>query len=107
LRAARDLQIPRSAQDAVRRRAARLGAPARDLLRLAAAAGRRFDFALLQAFTGRDEVALLGTIKELIAAQLVVEEAADQFAFRHALTRQAVYGDLLARERCLLHRTIA
>jgi len=46
-------------------------------------------------------------MKELIAAQLVAEESAEQFAFRHALTRQAVYADLLARERKTIHRTIA
>jgi tetratricopeptide (TPR) repeat protein/DNA-binding CsgD family transcriptional regulator len=70
-------------------------------------AGRRFDFALLQALTGRDELTLLRLIKELIAAQLVVEEAEDSFVFRHALTRQAVEADLLARERRALHRAIA
>jgi len=43
----------------------------------------------------------------LIAAQLVVEESAEQFAFRHALTRQAIEAELLVRERAALHRTIA
>src|SRR6266700_7645631 len=46
-------------------------------------------------------------MKELIAAQLVVEESAGQFAFRHALTRQAIYAELLARERRALHKAIA
>src|SRR2546426_338612 len=46
-------------------------------------------------------------LKELIAAQLVVEQSAEQFAFRHALTRQAVYTQLLARERKALHRAVA
>src|SRR5207248_4638991 len=36
-----------------------------------------------------------------------VEVSADQFAFRHALTQQAVYAGLLARERRSLHRTLA
>jgi DNA-binding CsgD family transcriptional regulator len=76
-------------------------------LTLAAVAGRRFDFALLQALTQHDEQHLLHLIKELIAAQLVVEESAEQFAFRHALTRQAIYADLLVRERKALHHRIA
>ena len=46
-------------------------------------------------------------IKELIAAQLVVEELAETFAFRHALTRQAVYTDLMVRKRRALHLSIA
>src|SRR5205085_11027726 len=45
--------------------------------------------------------------KELIAAQLVVEVSSERFAFRHTLTRQAIYAELLARERAALHRTIA
>ena len=46
-------------------------------------------------------------MKEAIAAQLVSEESAEQFSFRHALTRQAISGGLLARERRALHGTIA
>src|SRR6185312_5591002 len=46
-------------------------------------------------------------LKELIAAQLVVEQSAERFAFRHALTRQAVYAELLEREQRTMHRAIA
>lgn len=102
-----ELRIPRSVQAAVAARTARLSDDARRILMLAAVAGRRFDFELLQRLSGHDERALLQIIKELIGAQLVVEESADHFAFRHALTQQAIYNDLLARERRALHRTIA
>jgi predicted ATPase/DNA-binding CsgD family transcriptional regulator len=101
------LRIPRSLNDAVEQRVAQLSADARQVLVLAAVVGRRFDFALLQRLAHRDESALLPLLKELIAAQLVVEESAERFAFRHALTRQAIYAGLLARERAALHRTIA
>jgi DNA-binding NarL/FixJ family response regulator len=74
---------------------------------MAAIAGRRFDFDLLQSLTQHDEVELLALVKELIAAQLVVEESAERFAFRHALTREAIYAELLARERVALHRAVA
>jgi DNA-binding CsgD family transcriptional regulator len=102
-----ELRIPRSVQDAVQQRTDHLSEGARQVLNLAAVAGRHFDFALLQALTQQDEAHLLRLIKELIAAQLVVEESAEQFAFRHALTQQAVYAELLGRERKALHRTIA
>ena len=69
------------------------------MLTLAAVAGRRFDFALLQQVTGYTEPDLLAMIRELIVAQLVVEESAERFTFRHALTQHAVYAGLLARER--------
>ena len=102
-----ELHIPRSVQDAVQHRAAQLSDAAREVMTLAAVTGRRFDFVLLLRLSGLEERDLVRRIKELMAAQLVVEESADQFAFRHALTRQAVYADLLARERRALHRQIA
>lgn len=101
-----ELQIPRSVHAAVANRTKHLSDGAGDVLRVAAIAGRRFDFQLLLRLTSLDEEALLKIIKELIAAQLVVEESADHFSFRHALTQQAIYSDLLARERRTLHRTI-
>ncbi len=102
-----EVSIPRSVQDAVQRRTALVREAARNVLTLAAVAGRHFDFALLQQLTQLDEHQLLLAIKELVSAQLVVEESADQFAFRHALTQQAIYKQLLTRERRMLHRTIA
>jgi DNA-binding CsgD family transcriptional regulator/tetratricopeptide (TPR) repeat protein len=102
-----DLCIPRSVHDAVTRRSQALSQAARSVLDVAAVAGRIFDFDVLQAVTGHDERALLALIRELIATQLVVEDSADRFAFRHALTRQAIYEALLARERQALHREIA
>ena len=102
-----ELHIPRSVQAAVQQRTDQLSESARRVLTFAAVAGRRFDFALLQQLTHYDEQQLLVLMKEMIAAQLVVEESAEQFAFRHALTRQAVYANLLVRERKALHRRIA
>src|ERR671939_463124 len=102
-----ELPIPRSIQGAVQQRLDHISDAARDAAILAAVAGRRFDFALLQRITHHDEVELLQLMKELIAAQLVVEESEEQFAFRHALTRQAIYTQLLLRERKTLHRMIA
>jgi DNA-binding CsgD family transcriptional regulator/tetratricopeptide (TPR) repeat protein len=101
------LPLPRSVQEAIQQRTERLSPQTRHVLTLAAVAGRRFDFAVLQQVLNCDEAHLLELIKGLIAAQLVVEESAEQFAFRHALTRQAVYEGLLARERTSLHRAIA
>ncbi len=100
-------RIPQSVQDAVQQRTQQLGEAAKQVLTLAAVAGRHFDFALLQQLTGYDEEHLLLIMKELVAAQLVVEESTEQFAFRHALTRQAIYTQLLARERTRIHRAIA
>jgi DNA-binding CsgD family transcriptional regulator/tetratricopeptide (TPR) repeat protein len=102
-----ELLIPRSIQDAVQLRLEQVSEPARKLVMLAAVAGRRFDFALLQQITQQEEQELLMLMKEVIAAQLVVEESEERFAFRHALTREAIYRQLLLRERKVLHRTLA
>ncbi len=102
-----ELHIPRNIQDAVQQRIEGLSEASKQILTLASVTGHRFDFALLQQLTHDDEQQLLTVMKELIAAQLVIEESADQFAFRHALTQQAIYTQLLVRERRALHHTIA
>ena len=99
--------VPRSVQEAVQQRIAYLSAEARRLVTLAAVAGRRFDATLLQEVMRCNEAHLLALLKEMVAAQLVVEEDADRFAFRHALTQQAITASLLLRERQALHRSIA
>lgn len=99
--------VPRSVQEAVQQRTVYLSADAKRLVTLAAVAGRRFNVTLLQEMMRCDEGHLLALLKEVMAAQLVVEEGIDQFAFRHALTQQAIYAELLLRERQGLHRSLA
>ncbi len=106
-RTAGRVPVPRSVQEAVQQRIAYLSADAKRLLTLAAVAGRRFNVTLLQEVMHCDEAHLLALLKEVVAAQLVIEEAADQFAFRHALTQQAITASLLLRERQVLHRSLA
>jgi predicted ATPase len=101
------VRVPRTATEAVGRRLAGLSVAAGELASVAAVAGRRFDLDLLGALTNRGEAELLTLVKELVEAQLVVEESADRFAFRHALTREAIRSRLLARERVALHPAIA
>jgi DNA-binding CsgD family transcriptional regulator/tetratricopeptide (TPR) repeat protein len=101
------LHIPHSLRLLVQQRLERLSAAAVSVLTIAAVAGRDFDFDLLAAITGQDEAALLAILRELVAARLVVEQADDHFTFRHALTREAIYSGLLARERRRHHRAIA
>jgi predicted ATPase/DNA-binding CsgD family transcriptional regulator len=103
----RRFAIPRSVQDAVQQRTQSLSPKGRQLLILAAVAGRRFDVAVLQRLLICKASQMTPLLKEVVAAQLVVEESADQFSFRHALTRQAIYAGLLAGERRALHRRVA
>ena len=102
-----DLQIPLSVQDAVQQRMRRLDGAARDVLTIAAVIGQRFDFSLLQELTQLDDQELILLLKNLVEAQLVSEDSAGQFSFRHTLTREAVYATLLLLERQKYHRKIA
>ncbi|HEX5141217.1 MAG TPA: AAA family ATPase [Dehalococcoidia bacterium] len=102
-----EVKIPRTVRDAVRQRAARLSEGAHRLLDLAAVAGQRFDLRLLQRLTAENASSLVDKIKELLAAQLVVEESGERFRFRHALTREAIYSNLLGVQRTELHHLIA
>ena len=102
-----DFDVPRSVNEALRRRTETLSSTAGSLLSLAAVAGIRLDLRLLIELSGLSEDELLVSIKELIAAQLVTEEADGAFAFRHALTREAIRSELLYRERQSLSLRIA
>jgi DNA-binding CsgD family transcriptional regulator/tetratricopeptide (TPR) repeat protein len=104
---ARHPAIPRSIQDAVYQRITQVSNTARQVLTLAAVAGRHFDLSILQRVLRIDEATLLTSMKELVEAQLVKEETAERFSFRHALTREAVSSGLLAGERRVFHRTLA
>ncbi len=101
------LEIPRSVQLAVAQRLPSLDPDARSVLEIASVIGQRFDFGMLASLTGQDFERLLGLMRTLVDAQLVVEESVDVFAFRHSLTRQAIYRGLLARERLAIHGQIA
>lgn len=65
-------------RDAVQQRARRLPQQARQLLTLAAVAGRPFDVRVLQHLLHCTDAQLLSLLKDVVAAQLVMEESADQ-----------------------------
>ncbi|MDQ2951615.1 MAG: AAA family ATPase, partial [Chloroflexota bacterium] len=109
-KAVQGLALPDSVRVAVDQRTEALSANALHAIQVAAVIGQRFDFDLLLAVSGIAEAALVAAVRAAIDAQLVVDEAdgdRDQrYAFRHALTREAVLGHLLQRERRLLHRAV-
>ena len=101
--------IPVSIKDSILSRTVDLDATTDEVLGYAAVVGRHFGFDLLLRLTGLEEDALVRALALLIERQLVVEDAGgcdDFYRFRHALTREAVYDDLLGRERRLKHRAV-
>ena len=63
----------------------------------AAVLGRQFDWTLLPGLTGATESAVLTTLRQARAMQLIEPTSSDAvtFRFRHSLTRHAILSDLL------------
>ncbi len=102
------LRVPATVRSLVLGRAAGLTPRGRDVLRLAAVAGIRVGHALLAAAADLGDDALIAAVRELAANHLVVaDRSVAGYAFRHALTREAVYQDLLPGECQGLHRALA
>jgi ATP/maltotriose-dependent transcriptional regulator MalT len=99
--------LPPSLRDVLLARVDRLGPAATRVLRTAAVAGRSVPEPLLLAVCGLSEDEALTGIREAVDAQLLVIDAADGYAFRHALASDAVYDDLLPGERMRLHAAFA
>jgi DNA-binding CsgD family transcriptional regulator len=88
-------------------RVARVSGAAQQVLRAAAVAGRRADDQLVLAASALDDAEYEEAVRELVAHQLLVPDGPDGYRFRHALLREAVYGDLLPGERTRLHGRFA
>jgi DNA-binding NarL/FixJ family response regulator len=100
LSGAEELPIPETVRDAVLLRAEHLTAGARALLDVAAVAGFRFELDFVTALAEGD------ALEELLAGGFLVESEG-RAAFRHALTREALYGDIPWTRRRALHRVLA
>ena len=99
------LEIPERLRQVIDQRVARLSAPAGQLLRVAAVAGARFSFALLERVLGQRSGAL-DALDEAVAAGLLNEAGHGDHVFAHALVRQAVYRQLGSARRIRLHRQL-
>jgi DNA-binding CsgD family transcriptional regulator/tetratricopeptide (TPR) repeat protein len=98
-----DYPLPKTLTEAVLRHLDGLELEERRAVDAASILGERIPFDLLTSVTGLGEDRLLDALRTLVDRGLVVEESADVFSFRHALTREAVAGRLLGRERRRLH----
>jgi ATP/maltotriose-dependent transcriptional regulator MalT len=81
-----------------------LSVAAQRLLRTAAVAGKRVPDRLLAEVAGLGEAELFAALREALESHLlVVDRSGHGYEFRHALTRDAVYEDMLPGERVRLH----
>ena len=84
-------------------RVEQLSDAAQQVLRAAAVAGRKADDELVRAASGLSADEYEAAVREAVTRQLLVPAGAEGYVFRHALLREAVYGDLLPGERTRLH----
>ncbi|WP_424641301.1 helix-turn-helix transcriptional regulator [Embleya sp. AB8] len=104
--AAADTETPAPLRELLLAEVHRVAAPGRRLLRAAAVAGTTTGHPFLRAITALDDDALEDALRPVVDARLLVA-AGDGYTFRHALIRDAVYGDLLPGERIRLHARCA
>jgi len=110
LRPAREVQIPVSVREIIHERISRLPQETRDMLAVLAVVGSAMYFDELRLITGSAEEDLERYLRLCIDEQLLVESALDggaEYTFRHALTREVVYNDLLLPLRRRLHLRVA
>src|SRR6266581_2007490 len=88
-------------------RVEQLSDAAQQVLRAAAVAGRKADDELVQAASGLVSAEYEAAVREAVTHQLLVPDGTEGYVFRHALLREAVYGDLLPGERTRLHGTMS
>jgi DNA-binding SARP family transcriptional activator len=90
-------------REVISQRLARLDASCRETLGMAAVLGYTFEYdLLLEMQSPKEEPVLLADLDAGIAAS-VLQEMPSGYAFRHNLLREAVYWDLSAPKRMLLH----
>ena len=95
--------VPRELAEILLARVERLAPSAQQAIRLASVLGRRFTHPRIGAATTLGDEQLEQALRDAVAHHVLVTEDAYTYAFRHALLREAVYGDLLPGERTRLH----
>ena len=99
--------LPEDLADLLLVRLDRLDESARDVVRVASAAGQRVAHDLMAKVAPVTEDQLDVALREAIDANVLVRTSGEEYAFRHALLGEAVYDDLLPGERMRLHTAYA
>jgi DNA-binding CsgD family transcriptional regulator/tetratricopeptide (TPR) repeat protein len=98
-----DRSLPSALADVLLSRVERLSPQAQHVVRVASVRGRRVRHDRLREVAGLSDVDLDTALRELVQHHLLVVNDNEVYIFRHALLREAVYGDLLPGERVRLH----
>ena len=100
--------LPRTVTDSVLLRLERLSDEEAEILHSASVLGRSFDYRTLAAMAGPSEERVQEGLRLFVQQQLMEEESdTHRYRFRHALTREAIYNDLITPRRLALHARAA
>ena len=102
-----ELSVPALVQGTLQARLDRLDPAAREVMSVAAVAGRTFSFVLLEQVLPREQ--LVPALSELQRLDLVVEERrrpAPEYRFRHGLVQEVAYASLIEAKRRKLHLAV-
>ncbi|MEU0885096.1 AAA family ATPase [Lentzea sp. NPDC005914] len=102
-----DRSLPSALADVLLSRVESLSPEAQHAVRVASAWGRRVRHYRLHEVSGLADIAFDTALRELVQHHLLVVSDDEVYTFRHALVREAVYGDLLPGERVRLHAAYA
>ncbi len=101
------VSLPPSVRAAVLARAGRMTEPERGILSFAAVLGERFSVERLAAVANEPRETVVAAMERARALSLVVEgPAARELSFRHALTQEVLYGELLKERVRPIHEAI-
>ena len=100
--------VPTALRDSILVSLGGLGPPGRKVAAAGAVLGPPFDDDVLPAVAGSTPEEVLRGLRELVDARIVaIDPATGDYDFRHGLTREVAYLDLLVDERRTLHERAA
>jgi len=99
--------LPQSVKAAIGSRIGRVSEACAEVLHTAAVLGKTFEFGELATVADRSEDELLDSLDEAVAAQLIVADRGERFAFTHDKIREVLYEELNPIRRRRLHARIA
>jgi class 3 adenylate cyclase len=104
-----ELEIPETVRDTILLRLQRLHEEHTTILQAAAVLGRSFEYPTLVAVSGAKEGAVNTALEAAIGQQLIEEhpDTLGSYRWRHALTQEAIYTDMVMPRRQQLHSRAA
>ena len=104
------MAIPTTIQEVILARVDPQPPRAKEVLQAGAVIEREFDFQLIKQVTQFSEPELLSNVSLLKASELLYERGIypqSSYIFKHALTREVVYGSILTKRRKEIHEAVA